>query len=232
MNMLKNIVKRTIPNSIIRQKLDVENCILFTFDDGPHPNITIKVLDVLDRYGAKGIFFISSSRIIRAPGILNEILNRNHGIGNHGASHTPASKMSYNEIVNEIITSRDEIFSNCGIRTEYFRPPCGIITTSLLRASWHTKHKIIRWSLSTGEYSYMKDATFNNLSNNFFNKLHDKAIVACHDDIDVIPRFLEIALPRLVDLGYDLSSGLYSTMPSSVSVSHTKGCDKTEPFAK
>ncbi len=182
MNIIKAIIKRIIPSSIIRQKLDIKNCILFTFDDGPHPELTPKVLDVLDQYGAKGLFFIPSSRIIRAPKLLKEITDRKHGIGNHGATHTTASELSFSGIISEINDCKDEIFSHCGIVTEHFRPPCGIITPSLVVAAWYMKHKIVRWSIDSGDYSYMKNATPRDLAHNFFKIIHDRAIVLSHDD--------------------------------------------------
>ncbi|MCI5121153.1 MAG: hypothetical protein D3908_08195, partial [Candidatus Electrothrix sp. AUS4] len=74
-------LKQLVPPSIVRQKLSVKGCILFTFDDGPDPEITPRVLDVLDEYGARGLFFIPGIRIKKAPDLLKEIINRKHGIG-------------------------------------------------------------------------------------------------------------------------------------------------------
>ena len=211
---LKPIIKKIIPSTIIRQKLDKKNCILFTFDDGPHPEITSKVLDILDEYGAKGLFFIPVSRINRKPALLKEIINRKHGIGNHGTTHTPASKLSFRQNINEIKVCQNEIRSYSGIVTELFRPPCGVITPSLIAATYCSKHKIIRWSIDSGDYSYMKNGSSSDLAKNFFKIVHDRAIVLSHDDKDTTPDFLKLVLPRLVDQGYDMQSGLSSIFKS------------------
>jgi peptidoglycan-N-acetylglucosamine deacetylase len=207
---LKYALKQTIPASIIRHRLNKKKCILFTFDDGPHPEITPKVLDILDQYGARGLFFIPSSQIDRSPKLLKKIIDRKHGIGNHGATHTPCSDLSFRQIITEINSCKDEILSQCGITTKHFRPPLGITTLSLLVAAWSTNHKIVRWSISSGEYDNMRNKTPRELADNFFKMLHDKAIVLSHDDIDTTPDFLKLVLPNLVAEGYDLSSGLDS----------------------
>jgi peptidoglycan/xylan/chitin deacetylase (PgdA/CDA1 family) len=207
---MNTLLKQMIPASIIRHRLDFKKCILFTFDDGPHPVITPQVLDILDQYGARGLFFIPSSRIVKSPELLKDIINRNHGIGNHSVTHTSCSDLSFSQIINEINGCKDEIFSQCGIVTKHYRPPCGIITPSLLVAAWSTNHKIVRWSISSGEYDTMRNKTPRELADKFLKTFHDRAIVLSHDDKDTTPEFLKFVLPKLMGEGYDLCSGLDS----------------------
>lgn len=207
---INSILKRFIPSSIIRQHLDVKGCVLFTFDDGPHPEVTPRILDVLDQYGARGLFFIPGNRIKRAPELIKEIVYRKHGIGNHTFTHTSCSQLSFREIRDEINKCKDELLVHSGIVTKLCRPPKGILTLSLLLAAYLCKHKIVRWSLDTGEYSYMRGASPSALADNFFKKIDDAAIVLSHDDNDTIPDFLKLVLPRLVDEGVDLKKGLLS----------------------
>lgn len=210
--MLKigSLLKHVVPASIIQQKLDVKGCILFTFDDGPHPEITPRVLDILEQYGARGLFFILGNRIKRAPKLLKEIIDRKHGVGNHSFTHTTCSHLSFREIIDDINKCRDEILSLTGITTKLYRPPMGVVSPSLIFASRKSNHRLIRWSLDSGEYSYIQNATSSELADNFFRILHDRAIVLSHDDNETVPSFLELILPRLVDSGFDLRSGLLS----------------------
>jgi peptidoglycan/xylan/chitin deacetylase (PgdA/CDA1 family) len=204
------VIKHLVPASVIRQKLDIKRSILFTFDDGPHPEITPRVLDILDQYGAKGLFFIPGIRLIKSPKLILEIVQRKHGIGNHSFNHTTCNRLSYSEIVEEITKCKEAIFSHCGVITDCYRPPEGIVTLSLLFAAWNSNHKIIKWSLDSGEYSYMKNATSYELAENFMSRIHDRAIVISHDDKDTVPDYLKLVLPRLVNEGYDLANGLHS----------------------
>lgn len=205
--------KQFIPASIIRQKLDMNNSILFSFDDGPHAEITPRVLDCLDKYCARGLFFIPACRIINAPKLIKEILSRGHSIGNHSFTHTLVSQLSYQEIKNEINACKNELFLHCGFETSLYRPPQGIITPSLIVAAWRCRHKIVRWSFDSGEYSYMRGAVPSDLADNFLNNIHDRAIVLSHDDKETTPDFLKLVLPRLVERGIDLKNGLHSLVP-------------------
>jgi peptidoglycan-N-acetylglucosamine deacetylase len=212
-----SILKHFIPASIIIQRLNVKRCILLTFDDGPHPEVTPRVLDVLDQYGARGLFFIPGNRIIKAPKLIREIISRKHGIGNHSFTHTSCSQLSYSAIVSEINECKDELFAHSGIVTNLYRPPMGIVTLPSVLAAHRCRHKIVRWSLDSGEYSYMKNATSSALADNFLRRIHDRAIVLSHDDKDTVPGFLKLVLPKLVNDGFDLKGGLHSLRWSHVS---------------
>lgn len=202
--------KSAIPASIIRQKLSKKGCILFTFDDGPHPEFTSRVLDVLDKHGARGLFFIPSIRIERAPKLLKEILNRGHGIGNHSSSHTSNDLLLTRELVREIKKCSDDIQTVAGIKTRIYRPPCGVVTMSLLLAATYCRHQIMRWSIDIGEYSHMRHASSSEMARKFIENIHDKAIVLSHDDVSTTHEVLAVVLPRLIDMGFDLKNGLAS----------------------
>jgi peptidoglycan/xylan/chitin deacetylase (PgdA/CDA1 family) len=207
---LNKLLKHIVPASIIQQKLLGKRQILFTFDDGPDPEITPRVLDILDRYGARGLFFIPAIRIERAPELLKEIVQRNHGLGNHSFSHTSNASLSFQELIHEINRGSEAIFSESGIRTTIYRPPMGIVPFKLIFAAQYCRHKIMRWSLMSGEYSHLVNATAQELADNLLNDIEDQAIVVAHDDHETIPDFLELVIPKLIDRGFDLRSGLSS----------------------
>ena len=64
--------------------------VLLTIDDGPHPDTTLALLDQLDRYNAKAVFFVIGQRAQQWPALLQEMTRRGHTIGNHSQTH-PAS---------------------------------------------------------------------------------------------------------------------------------------------
>ena len=92
-----------------RNKKDVA----LTFDDGPNPYATLKILDILDSFGVKATFFVIGKRCSEYPDILRAISQRGHLIGNHTFSHKQGDfKACDNEIVRII-----------GKKTNYVRPP-------------------------------------------------------------------------------------------------------------
>ena len=81
--------KRAIKQSLTWAHLNggLNDAVLLTFDDGPHPESTPVVLELLKQYNARAIFFVVGARIQRAPHLLKIILDEGHAIGNHSYSH-------------------------------------------------------------------------------------------------------------------------------------------------
>jgi peptidoglycan-N-acetylglucosamine deacetylase len=190
--------------------LRADNRILFTFDDGPHPEITPRVLDILDRWGCRAIFFIPAFRIERAPQLLGEIIQRGHAIGNHTFSHTDPAKLSFRQCKAEIDECQHRLAQTTGIKTKYFRSPNGRVTIPLMMALRACKMHYIRWSMDTGEYSHSINSNSTELAKNFLDKIHNRAIVLSHDDNMMIPKMLEIVLPVVLDMGFNLMFDLDS----------------------
>lgn len=207
---IASIVKNLIPKTLIQQSLDNKECILFTFDDGPHPEITPKVLDILDKFNVKSVFCIPSSRIVKAPHLLDEIVARGHSIQNHGRNHLNCSELSISQIKDEIQQCQSDIFEKVGLKTSFFRPPYGITTLSTVWASKRMNHSILRWSFDVGEYSYMQGSSSQELADNVIRKISGGDIILAHDDNAQIPEVLAIVLPKLKSMGFDLSGGLTS----------------------
>ncbi|WP_169978986.1 polysaccharide deacetylase family protein [Tautonia rosea] len=208
MKALKAIAKSIMPPQLVRQKLNRRGrgAALLTFDDGPCPHITPQVLDLLDRWNARGVFFVPGDRVPRAPNLLVEILKRGHRLGNHTYSHNV--KSSFQGCVEEIERCQQTIFEVTGSRPDYFRPPQGKLTIPLLVAVMHCKLRTIRWTLDTGEYSYLRDASPEQLAKNLVTKVRERTIILSHDDAEQTPEMLRIALPQLVERGFDLTIGV------------------------
>ncbi|NOY49240.1 MAG: polysaccharide deacetylase family protein [Chlorobi bacterium] len=116
-----------------------ENKIYLTFDDGPHPVITPKVISLLERYNAKATFFCVGDNVRKFPDILKLIKNSGHNVGNHSYNHLNGWKTE-NRIYYKNIEKANKL-----INSNLFRPPYGRISPSQIR---HLKkqYEIIMWS--------------------------------------------------------------------------------------
>ena len=85
--MLKALIPRAA--NVRRLRRRAGNAVLLTFDDGPDPEVTPGVLERLDAYGAKAVFFVVGRRVKRAPHLLMRMAERGHLIGNHSHLHRP-----------------------------------------------------------------------------------------------------------------------------------------------
>lgn len=101
--------------------------IAITIDDGPDPNITPAVLDVLDRYGAKATFFCIADKAQRYPELCRDMIKRGHAVENHSMHHQyHLPFLLLNGWMAEINAAQDALTQVTGIRPRFFRPPVGL----------------------------------------------------------------------------------------------------------
>jgi len=134
-------------NSFSSKQLLNTKKIAITFDDGPHPQYTKSILDLLDKHNAKATFFCIGKQIEKHPELFKEIAKRGHCIGNHTYSHNAfigfSSKAKW---LKEIFKTDSIIKELIGISPKFFRPPFGITTPHLASAIKETKHLVVGWN--------------------------------------------------------------------------------------
>jgi len=108
-----------------------------TFDDGPDPEVTPRVLDQLDAAGARATFFVIGERVLAAPALAREIVARGHALGNHSAVHRHNfSLLGRAGIEREIDRAQRILADVTGVRAHCFRAPAGL-RNALLDAVLH-----------------------------------------------------------------------------------------------
>jgi peptidoglycan/xylan/chitin deacetylase (PgdA/CDA1 family) len=132
------IAKLMFPSGIWKVK-DSE-AIYLTFDDGPNPEVTPWVLDLLKEFEIKATFFLVGRNVQNHPNLLDRIILEGHQIGNHTMNHESGTKTSLNSYVNSVNQA------NIHIKSHYFRPPYGKITQSQFKKLITEGKKIIFWS--------------------------------------------------------------------------------------
>lgn len=126
----KIITQNSLPVVVKTGKLPKK--IALTFDDGPHPEYTEKVLDILDSYNVKGTFFMVGTNVRINAAIVKEVVNRGHEVENHTFDHPVFSKLTSEAQVNQIMATSALIEELSGQKVQYFRKPYSdnnIITT-------------------------------------------------------------------------------------------------------
>lgn len=163
--------------------------IFLTFDDGPIPEVTPWVLDILDRYGVKATFFMVGQNVERNPALLDEVRRRGHAVGNHTLHHiqgASATTMRY---------MRDAAEGAALTGSDLFRPPHGWLRPRQLMAL--KKHyRVIMYDLVTRDYSKRIDSC--RVVENVKRYARDGSIIVFHDSLKSFPR-LRTALPEAIE---------------------------------
>lgn len=122
-----------------------EKIVYLTFDDGPHPEITPMVLDILDEHNAKACFFCVGDNVRKYPETFQLVQQRNHSVGNHTYNHLSGwatNNSSYFENVE---------LCNDFVKTDLLRPPYGRIKLSQA-AYLRNNYKIVMWDILSCDY--------------------------------------------------------------------------------
>ncbi|MEO1856675.1 MAG: polysaccharide deacetylase family protein [Rubritalea sp.] len=99
--------------------------IALTFDDGPNPSHTPRLLDMLRRRNVKATFYVTGERAANHPDIIRRIVSEGHEIGNHTWTHPNLKKLSDDRVRRELNKTRDAIVNACGVQPRTMRPPYG-----------------------------------------------------------------------------------------------------------
>lgn len=131
-------VKAALPGTGQRQ-------IILTFDDGPHPSYTPRVLDILEHHDIKAIFFVVGQEAERYPELVSDIHRRGHLLGNHTYSHRNVSDLPRADLLYELTTTDTVVVEITGQTPVYFRPPRGNFSNETLLTLAETGHVILMW---------------------------------------------------------------------------------------
>jgi peptidoglycan/xylan/chitin deacetylase (PgdA/CDA1 family) len=123
-----------------------------TFDDGPNPAITPKLLDLLDRYDAKATFFLIGRFVRECPALVKETVARGHVIGNHTNTHPNLFLLAPTQIRAELRLCHDAISSVIGAPAKWFRPPWGFRNPWVIPAAKELGCQTVMWTLIPGDW--------------------------------------------------------------------------------
>jgi peptidoglycan/xylan/chitin deacetylase (PgdA/CDA1 family) len=123
-----------------------------TFDDGPNPAITPKLLHLLDRYQAPATFFLIGRFARECPELVREIVARGHAIGNHTATHANLFWLSQAQIRDEVQRCSDAISGATGQAPKWFRPPFGMRNPWLAGVAREFDLRVVMWTLIPGDW--------------------------------------------------------------------------------
>lgn len=175
-----------------------QQVIAVTFDGGPEPEVTARLLDVLDKNGAKATFFLEGRKVDAHPELAKLILDREYEVGNHSYNHPRLTELGRGEIEKEILDTSAAIERATGTRPLFFRPPWGDWDLLVEEIANTASLKMILWSFGTDDWR-IPDPRI--VADNLVHRAYHRAVAILHQHPHV-PDALAIALPRLADEGY------------------------------
>ncbi len=182
------LLQRIYPKGIFR-KDPSDHSVCLTFDDGPIPEVTPWLLDVLDRYGVKATFFVVGDNVRKHPEIFRMIVERGHVIGNHTFNHVRSLYMRTPDFIDNV-KKCDGYF-----KSHLFRPPHGIMRRWVYRYMM-CKYDIVFYDVVTRDYSSKQ--TGPQVLENVKRYTRNGSIIVFHDSLRSREN-LQYALPKSIE---------------------------------
>jgi peptidoglycan-N-acetylglucosamine deacetylase len=175
--------------------------VFLTFDDGPHPQVTIWVLEELKQYNAQATFFCVGENVLQHPDVYARVLAEGHAVGNHTQHHVNGWKVTTDVYLEDIKQAAQYIDSHL------FRPPYGRIKKSqaikIKEVLQKQEAKIIMWDVLSADFDtgFSPEQCFQNVMRN----VRAGSVIVFHDSEKAAPN-LKYSLPKVLEA---LSQGGY-----------------------
>lgn len=183
------LLRLIYPKGIFRMSPS-EHSVCLTFDDGPVPEVTPWLLDVLDEYGVKATFFVVGDNVRKYPELFRMLVERGHSVGNHTFNHVRGMRMRTPDYIDNVCKC-DGLF-----HSRLFRPPHGIMRRWVYRYMLANGYQIVFYDVVTRDYSRKLDGR--KVLDNVRRYTRNGSIIVFHDSLRSVEN-LKYALPKAIE---------------------------------
>lgn len=203
---ISSVVVCPIPSfasdDVVRRITTQDKVLALTFDDGPSPTFTPKVLSLLEQYHARATFFVIGERVKQYPDIVRREVTLKNQVENHTYHHIVVTGKGKHEIEMELSQSEKDISSVTGFAPHFFRPPGGHYDATSVNVAEQHGYITVLWSVDSRDWS---DPGVEDIVLRVMKNVHSGDIVLFHDQggnrAQTI-QALRVILPKLEAEGY------------------------------
>ncbi len=188
----------------IKRRFKGNKEIFLTFDDGPDPTHSNRIMDLLAKYDIKATFFLIGAKIENNKDTVRRMVREGHVLGNHTNTHKVFPHISMKERMQEIEGCQNEIKTLTNSTNRFFRPPQGLINPFDVVYLLINKYKIMLWTIDSNDHCFSDDIE-TRLS--FLNRTQN--VILFHDDNAFCIDALTKLIPIWIDQGFNFAVPKY-----------------------
>ena len=172
--------------------------VAITFDDGPHLKNTDDIVNIFSKYNAHATFFMLGSNVVKYPDVVKRVYDAGHEIGIHTWNHKELTKLSSDEVKNEVNNTATEIEKITGKRPTLVRPPYGSINENVKNS---IDNPLILWNIDSLDW---KSRDKEKIVPLVVNDVQDGDIILLHDIHSTTVPAVEEILKYLIENDYQV----------------------------
>ena len=153
-------------------------CMALTFDDGPYPPYTGRLLDVLKEKKIRATFFLVGEQAGMHPDLVRRMVDEGHTVGLHAFRHRDFLKLTEEEKEKDLQQGKEILQSITGKKPKYWRPPHGFRDSSVMKIASAKDLQVVNWSVIPRDWTGIDKQE---IYNRVMDKAEDGAIVLLHD---------------------------------------------------
>lgn len=181
-----------------------EKRILLTFDQGYENGYTEQILDTLKEKNVTAIFFLTGDYAKTETALVKRMIDEGHMIGNHGMTHADFTKLSHEEMIEEIQSLHHFVAEKYGYEMQYFRFPCGEYNDESIKCVNDLGYKTVFWSFAHVDWYVDNQPDTNVAREKLCNSAHGGAIYLLHSVSSTNAAILGDVIDNLRCQGYTL----------------------------
>ena len=189
-----NAAPAVVANKVVYNRCEVPAPVIaLTFDDGPNPDHTPRLLDMLKARNIKATFFMVGRCVVSWPHIVKRIADEGHEVANHSWSHPMLTALSTTGLDSQMKRTHDAIVKACGKVPAHYRPPYGAIRANQRQHLYDTYgYSTIIWDVDPLDWKNRKAQT---VKDRILAQTKSGSIILCHDihgtTVDAMPATLD-----------------------------------------
>jgi peptidoglycan/xylan/chitin deacetylase (PgdA/CDA1 family) len=208
--------------------------VALTFDDGPHPDYTDRLLDVLRAGHAKATFFVVGSQAEGHPALIEDILREGCEVANHTYTHPNLTRLPRTALMNELDRTQSLLEQDGLTGSRFFRPPGGQFNARVLSAARRAGYRMVLWTVLPRDH---ERPPAEDIRRRVLAEASDGGVILMHSGVDSTLKVLPELLRELEARGYrcvtvgELLAGSRPTDPTSRWLDASSPPGRTEPPA-
>lgn len=180
--------------------------VYLTFDEGYEAGYTPKLLEVLKQNNVKATFFITAHFLNTQEGLVKQMIEEGHIVGNHTVNHKSMPELSEEEIRKEVMDLHQAIYNKFNYEMKYIRPPKGEFSETSLSVTNALGYTTVMWSFAYDDWNEEKQGREEYAKKKILDNIHSGAVILLHGNSKDNTNVLDYCIKEIKNMGYEFKS--------------------------